>query len=144
MTNMKYFATKEDIEEILQLRQKNWVFNPDEDKKEILARVIDFDNEAIVCLKNDNKIIWSSMIIFHPFQTFIYRFGIDPLYHGKWFWSLLCQYIEETLISKQMFHPTLFVEEENTIWIQFRSSHGRENLYKVECFVKNLEYLKDT
>lgn len=105
---------------------------------------LDFYNEAIVCLKNDNKIIWSSMIIFHPFQTFIYRFGIDPLYHGKWFWSLLCQYIEETLISKQMFHPTLFVEEENTIWIQFRSSHGRENLYKVECFVKNLEYVKDT
>ncbi len=133
------YATIGEIDQVIALWKSVGVYNPDEDQYHILEKVVDFDAEALCLLKIGENLVGSCMIVYHPHQTFIYRFGIHQDYQWQWLGTLLCEFIEKTLIAKWMLHPTLFVEEDNELWKKFRSQQWRTRLYSVDCFVKNLE-----
>jgi len=134
-----WYCTASELDEVLALRKNVGVYNSDEDTLPILQKVISYDPEAICVIRQGGKVVWSCMIIYHPFQTFVYRFGIHTEYQNLGLWTELSKFIDETLRAKWMLHPTLFVEEGNDIWSKFWSTQWREKLYKVDCFVKNLE-----
>lgn len=134
-----WYANKWQIEEVIELRKNVWVYNSDEDQEYILSNVIDRDPKAILIGILDNKIIASTMLVFHPFQTFIYRFWVHSEFTSQQIGTLLAQKIDEELISRWMLHPTLFVEWNNEIGKKFWTKQWRENLYSVDCYVKNLE-----
>ena len=133
------YADNSQINEVLDLRKNVGVYNEDEDNQYSLLKTIERDAKAILIGISDTKIIASALLVFHLFQTFIYRFWVHSDYLWKWIWSLLAQKIDDELIQRWMLHPTLFVEDDNEVWKKFRTKQWRDNIYSVDCFVKNLE-----
>lgn len=133
------YASIDDIDKVLNIWQSAWVYNKDEDQIDILRTVIEYDDKALIIGRYQWTIICSCMLIFHPFQSFIYRFSVHSSYQKQRVWIQLAGFIEATLIARWMYHPTLFVETDNEVGKKFWISQWRENLYKVDCFVKNLE-----
>ena len=133
----KYWDIK-DRNEIINLWKNTWVYYEPEDNPESIERLINYDEKSIHLIIENTKIIASAVLVYNPFQSFIYRFCVLDEYRGKWIWKDLSNFIEKTLESKWMFHPTIFVEEGNSNWLEFWWKMWWKNLYKVNCLVKDL------
>ena len=126
------------IDEIINLWKDTWVYYEPEDTYKSLKNLIEYDSKSIHLIIEDTKIIASAVLVYNPFQSFIYRFCVSEKYRWKWVWSKLSDFIEDTLKSRWMFHPTIFVEEWNDNGLKFWEKMWWENLYKVHCLVKDL------
>ena len=135
----KKYLNKKDINKVIQFWKLTWVYYAPEDREDVLDRLIDFDNEAIHIIEKDGKIVASAVIVYNPFQSYIYRFSVHPDCRWKWLWKELSDFVETTLKEKSMFNPTIFVEEENIDALKFWKKIWWERLYSVHCLVKNLK-----
>ena len=133
------FVTKWDLGKIIDFWKQTGVFYEPEDKIEILEKLIEYDKQAIHLIKEWENILASAVLIYHPFQSFIYRVSVNKNIRWEWIWTKLLSFIESTLKERWMLHPTIFVEEWNELAIKFYENNWWENLYKVHCLVKNLE-----
>ncbi len=132
------YAKKEDILDVIELWKRAGVFYEPEDRPEVLEKLLNFDNESIILAKDNENIVGSAVIVYNPFQTFVYRFSVAPDHQNKKIGQSLAEKVEETLKNKSMHNPTIFVEENNHTALDFWRKMGWKRLYKTYCLVKDL------
>lgn len=108
------------------------------DTAEILTKKLEYDPESIIVVKDGGKIVGTVFIIYDPWNSFVYRLGMDSSYRDKDLGNLLMDKEKRSLKKRGMNRLTIFVEEENKKGLDFYKKRGWFVPYKTFCLEKEL------
>lgn len=127
-----------DFEQLIKLWKMTGIYYEPLDKKDILERQIQHDPESIILLEDAGRIVGSVIILYHPWNSFIYHLAVHADYQKQNLGKKLMDEAERRLKEKGMPRPTVFVEDDKEHVLEFYKKRGWKVLYKVFCLEKAL------
>lgn len=132
------FYKKEDYSNLKKLYQKTELYVEPNDSKENVTKQIEFDKESIIIAEENNTIIGSVIIVFSPWESFIFHLAILPEYQNQGIGSKLLNEAEKQLKKKGAKKVSLFVHIENKKLINFYKKRNWQFYADLACFRKEL------